>query len=177
VDPQYVDADLALAAMEIADQHTDSARQILTAVVKSNPRSVTGLILLAGVESSEADAIADYRIVLEIDGRNVPALNNLAYMMASSDPDGALKYGQQAMELAPESAMVQDTLGWIYYRKGIYATAVKYLESAVSKEPSPRRQFHLALSYMKTGDQNRGRQLLQTALAKDRNLAKSEQGW
>jgi Tfp pilus assembly protein PilF len=81
------------------------------------------------------------------------------------------------MELAPDSAMVQDTLGWIYYRKGVYETAVQYLQSAVTKEPTPRRQFHLALSYIKHGDKVRGRDLMQSALAKDPNLPKSEQGW
>jgi Tfp pilus assembly protein PilF len=98
-------------------------------------------------------------------------------MMALQDPDGALKYGQQAMELAPDSAMVQDTLGWIYYRKGVYERAVQYLQTAVTKEPTPRRQFHLALSYIKQGDKDRGRNLMQSALAKDPNLPKSEQGW
>src|ERR1035438_4357857 len=121
--------------------------------------------------------MARYRAIIQIDGKNVSALNNLAYTMALTDPDGALKYGQQAMELAPDSPMVQDTLGWIYYRKGIYLTAVQYLQTAVSKDPTPRRQFHLALSYIKQGDKERGRDLLQTALAKDPNLPKTEQGW
>ena len=176
-DPTYIDADFALAAVDIAENHNDAARQTLMELVKTNPRNVNALLLLAGVEPKPADAMADYRAVIEIDGRNVSALNNLAYTMALTDPDGALKYGQQAMELAPDSPMVQDTLGWIYYRKGIYLTAVQYLQTAVSKDPTPRRQFHLALSYIKQGDKERGRDLLQTALAKDPNLPKTEQGW
>ena len=38
----------------------------------------------------------------------------------------------QAMtELAPDDPRFQDTLGWIYYRKGIYGTASNYLKAAV----------------------------------------------
>jgi hypothetical protein len=47
-------------------------------------------------------------------------LNNLAYTFAS-DQDVALKYAQQAAEIAPDSVAVQDTLGWIYHRKAIFA--------------------------------------------------------
>ena len=176
-DAKYIEADFALASVDIAENRNDAARLTLTELVKTNPRNVTALLLLAGLEPIPADAMARYRKVIEIDERNVTALNNLAYMMALQDPDGALKYGQQAMELAPDSAMVQDTLGWIYYRKGVYERAVQYLQTAVTKEPTPRRQFHLALSYIKQGDKDRGRNLMQSALAKDPNLPKSEQGW
>jgi Tfp pilus assembly protein PilF len=176
-DARYIEADFALVSVDIAENQNEAARQTLTELVKTNPRNVKALLLLAGVEPKPVDAMADYRKVIEIDQRNVAALNNLAYMMALEDPEGALKYGQQAMELAPDSAMVQDTLGWIYYRKGVYETAVQYLQTAVKKEPTPRRQFHLALSYIKHGDKDRGRDLLQSALAKDPNLPKSEQGW
>ena len=176
-DSKFIEADFALVSVDIAENHNEAARQTLTELVKTNPRNVNALLLLAGVEPNPTDAMAHYRKVIEIDERNVAALNNLAYMMALADPDGALKYGQQAMELAPDSAMVQDTLGWIYYRKGVYETAVQYLQSAVTKEPTPRRQFHLALSYIKHGDKVRGRDLMQSALAKDPNLPKSEQGW
>ena len=177
VDPKYIDADYALVAVDIAESHKDDARQTLAELVKTNPRNVKALLLLANLEPNPADAMAHFRAVIEIDGRNVGALNNLAYLMAPTDPDGALKYGQQAMELAPDSPSVQDTLGWIYYRKGIYQTAVQYLQTAVSKDPTPLRQFHLALSYIKHGDRERGSVLLQTALAKDPNLSKREQGW
>jgi tetratricopeptide (TPR) repeat protein len=176
-DAKYIEADFALVGVDIADNHNDAARQTLMELVKTNPGNVTALLLLGGVEPNPADAMAHYRKVIEIDERNVTALNNLAYMMALEDPDGALKYGQQAMELSPDSAMVQDTLGWIYYRKGVYERAVQYLQTAVTKEPTPRRQFHLALSYIKHGDKDRGRDLMQSALAKDPNLPKSEQGW
>jgi Tfp pilus assembly protein PilF len=47
------------------------------------------------------------------------------------------------------------------------------LKGAVTKEPTPRREFHLALCYLKSGDQRDGETMLAAALAKDPSLAQS----
>ena len=135
--------------------------------------------MLAGIQEETGDRegwIARYRSVLAIDSRNLFALNNLAWSLAADHPDEALTYAQQAGEIAPDNAAVEDTLGWIYYRKGIYQTAVDYLKNAVAKESTPRRQFHLAMSYIKAGDRELGKRP-SAALQKDPSLAKTEQGW
>ena len=132
---------------------------------------------LARETGDREEAIRRYRAVLDIDGSNVIALNNLAYTLAASEPDVALKYAQQAAELAPDNAAVQDTLGWIYYRKAIYGTAVTHLETAMAKEPTPRRQFHLAMCYLKSGRRDQGEKTLQLALRQDPNLPVTEKGW
>ena len=98
-------------------------------------------------------------------------------MMAEDNSDEALKFAQQAVEIAPEDASTQDTLGWVYYRKGLYRNAVDHLKLAAAKEPTARRQFHLAMSYLKAGDRDRGQQMLATALKQEPNLAKTERGW
>jgi tetratricopeptide (TPR) repeat protein len=177
LDQKYLGADFGLAGMDISDQQMDAARQTLNGVLRKSPGNATALLLLGGLESDPASAMNRYRAVLETDPKNVTALNNLAYLMANTDPDGALPYAQQAIEIAPDSAMIQDTIGWIYYRKGAYATAVPYLEKAVAKEPNPRRQFHLAVTYIKHGESVQGRALLTAALAKDPELTKTEVGW
>jgi len=105
------------------------------------------------------------------------AVNATAYLMAMSDPDQALKYGEAALALAPDSPFVQDTVGWIYYRKGLYTRAMSYLQAAVAKEPTTVRQFHLAMTYLKSGEKTRGSELLNAVLAKDPNITKTEQGW
>ena len=123
---------------------------------------------------NRAGAVAQYRALLEIDRNNPFALNNLAYLMLKDNPDEALKYAQQAGELAPDNAAVQDTLGWAYYRKGIYDTALRYLKTAVEKEGTARRKYHLAMAYFKVGDQELGRKTLKAALDMDPKLATSE---
>ena len=89
----------------------------------------------------------------------------------------ALKYAQQAADLAPDNAAEEDTLGWIYYRKALYDTAATYLETAVAKEPTPRREFHLAMPYLKSSKRDLGEKTLQLALHQDPKLAATEKGW
>ncbi len=171
---------LELARLDMAGNHLDTARQNVNAALALNSRDTAGLLLAAEIErraGNQAAALARYRSALDIDPSNLFALNNAAYLEAAENPDEALKLGQRALELAPENAAVQDTVGWIYYRKGIYTAAVEHLKEAVAKEPTARRQFHLAVSYLKTGDRELGQKILAGALKQDPNLPKTEQGW
>ena len=94
--------------------------------------------------------------------------------MADIEPNGALEYAEQAVRLSPDSATVQDTIGWIYYRKGDFNTAATHLRTAVAKESSPRRQFHLAMAYLRLGQLERGNAMLAAALAQDPALAREK---
>ncbi len=179
-DPKFLAADLALAGVDYQEKHLDAARQRLLGLVQADPGNISALLMLgtlAGEMGDQDEAIRRYRAAVAVDGSNVAALNNLAYSLAATDPDTALKYAQQVAELAPDSAAVGDTLAWIYYRKAIYGRAVSLLETAVAKEPTPRRQFHLAMSYLKSGNRDLGQKTLQLALAQDPNLAVTEKGW
>jgi tetratricopeptide (TPR) repeat protein len=180
IDPKYPAPRLALAELDAREKHLDAARQRLNAVIASDPRNAVALKMAADIEVAMGNhpaAIARYRSWLEVDGSSVVALNNLAYLVAMESPDEALKLAQQAVELAPDDAAVRDTMGWVYYRKGIYRSAVEHLKISVAKESTPQHQFHLAMAYMKVGDHDLGRQMLMTALKQDPNLTKTEQGW
>jgi Tfp pilus assembly protein PilF len=179
-DPKFLAAELPLAQIDYQEKHADAARQRLLGLAAADPKNVAALLMLgsmAGETGDQEEAVRRYRAVLALESSNVFALNNLAYTLAPSDPDIALKYAQQAAEIAPDSAAVEDTLGWIYYKKAIYGTAVTYLETSVAKEPTPRRQFHLAMCYLKSGRRDLGEKTLQLALRQDPNLPVSEKGW
>jgi tetratricopeptide (TPR) repeat protein len=179
-DPKLLTADLALAGIDRQENHFDAARQRLAGVIKTAPKNVPALLESANVEleaGNREGAISRYRTVLDADSSNLMALNNLAYILALDNTDEALKLAQKATEIAPDSPAVQDTIGFVYYRRGNYLTAVNYFKTAVAKEPTPRRQFHLAMSYLKSGDQNLGQKMLEAALEKDPSLPKTEHGW
>jgi uncharacterized protein HemY len=179
-DPQFLPADLSLGEIDIREGRNVAARQRLDAIVSANPTNITALLLSAQADDQAGDtaaAIARFRTINSLDSSNPTALNNLAYMLAPNAPDEALTYAQKAAEMVPDSPDVQDTLGWIYYRKGLFTMAVRYLQTAVDKESTPQRQFHLGMCYLKVGDQLRGQKTVREALAKDPNLAKTEQGW
>lgn len=178
--PSSVEADLKLAAVEYADGRTIDAEKIIIDAAQRDPRNTKARLMLADIAQSahrNNEAISQYRAVLEIDGANVMALNNLAYILAPTDPDNALAYAQKALAAVPDNATVQDTIGWIYCRKGIYDTALRYLRTSVDREPTPKRQFHLAITYIKSGDRGKGEALLALALGKEPDLAKTEQIW
>jgi tetratricopeptide (TPR) repeat protein len=180
LDPKYSPPRLALAELDATEKRLDVALQQLNAVIASDPRNSLALKMAADIEAALGNhpvAIARYQSLLDLDGSNVLALNNLAYLMALDSPDEALKLAQQAVELAPDDAAVRDTMGWVYYRKGIYRSAVEQLKISVAKESTARRQFHLAMCYLKLGDQDLGQRTLRTALKQDPNLAKTEHGW
>jgi len=127
------------------------------------------------MDGKSVAAIENYRKVVNLDAKNIMGLNGLAYLLADSrQADEALKYAQQAKELAPENAAIDDTLGWTYYQKGMYPMAVTHLESADARDATPRRKYHLAMAYLKAGDQKRGRQTLDAALKMDPNLPEAQ---
>jgi tetratricopeptide (TPR) repeat protein len=177
-DPKFTAADVALAEIEVRENRPDAAQARLRRAVAGDPNNIGALLELARLEAraeNRSEAIAHCRSVLEVDGTNVAALNNMAYYMSADDPAGALKFAQQVAETLPNNAAVQDTLGWIYYRKGLYRLAVPHLSSAVDKEPTPQRQFHLALCYLQVGERDAGQKMLQTAVAGDPNLRLSQE--
>jgi Tfp pilus assembly protein PilF len=120
-------------------------------------------------------AIELYRKTVELDPHNATALNNLAYLLVEANQlDEALKFSQKAKELAPDNPSIEDTLGWTYYQKGMYSLAMTHLQTAVAKEVSARRQYHLAMACLKAGDQNQGRKALEAALKIDPKLPEAQ---
>ncbi len=176
--PGMLTAELALAALDTAEDKRNEARNRLSTVLSAHPGSIPGHMLFAQLETADgknAAAIEQYRKAVALDEKNVSALNGLAYRLAESkQPDEALKYAQKAKELAPDLSAVDDTLGWTYFQKGMYPMAVTYLEGANAKEGTARRKYHLAMAYLRAGDQKRGRQTLDAALKMDPNLPEAQ---
>jgi tetratricopeptide (TPR) repeat protein len=178
-DPKSTTADMALARLDMSQGNMDPSRQHLAAVLAAQPQNTAARLLLAEIDKKTGDrpgAIAQYRAVIDLDHNSIVALNDLAFMLSGDNTDEALKYAQQAGELAPDSPAVQDTLGWVYYRKGIYRSAVGYLKAAVEKDGTPPRKYHLGMAYLKAGDRDLGQRMLKSALEADPKLA-ATQGW
>ena len=178
-DPKHPEPRLILANLDLEEQRLDKARETLTATLAINQRNADTFMLLARVEEATANygkASEHYRNVLTIDSRHAGALNNLAYAL-SRDPsklDEAMSLAQKAKEIAPESSQVRDTLGWIYYRKGMHKLAARELEGALAKGARPVIQLHLGLVYNQLGETIKGSRLIAAALAKKPHLAETE---
>jgi tetratricopeptide (TPR) repeat protein len=175
--PKYEAADISLAQLDEADGKLAEARGRLTELLKTSDNAAARL-LLAEVENklgNPGSAITEYRKLLDKSPNNIIVLNNLACLLVDAkQPDEALKFAQQAKEQAPDSPAVDDTLGWVYYQKGMYSAAVRHLERAVSGDGTAKRRYHLAMAYARLGDTEKGRKVLESALRMDKNLPEAQ---
>ena len=69
------------------------------------------------------------------------ALNNLAYALAvrKGELREALPLAERARTLAPQSGLIADTLGWIYFMSGNSGKALPIIEKAARLSPNGRR--------------------------------------
>jgi tetratricopeptide (TPR) repeat protein len=167
-----VNADIEIARIDIRAGALDQARQRLLDLVKKRDNT-RARMMLAEIETkkgSPADVvIQDYLKALQFEPTNIVAMNNLADFLASrqSKFDDALFWAQKALAQAPASPVIEDTLGWIYYRQGKYDTALPYLEKSLKSLDRPVAHYHLAAALFKAGDAARGRKEYEIALKQD----------
>jgi tetratricopeptide (TPR) repeat protein len=177
--PKSTEPLLVSAGMDFNEGQMAGARSTLKNLLRLDDKNIEAYMLAGQVEEASAnyrDAMEFYRKALALDGSNVFSLNNLAYLL-SRDPariEEALGLARKAKDQVPDSPEVLDTLGWLYYRKGMYDLAAQELERALSKADWPAIQFHLGLAYNRLGNTEKGRRLLAAALAKDPKLADAD---
>ena len=154
-DPGTLDAVWSLIDLDIAERKLEDARRRIAPLIRG-PNDIAATAKLGLIEQMAGNykaASEHYRRVMQTNPREVAVLNNLAYILTEflDNPTEALRYAQAAKELQPESAAVDDTLGWTYYKMGLYPSAVRHLELAVKREPSAARNEHLAMAQAKSG--------------------------
>ncbi len=119
-----------------------------------------------------------YKAAIELDPGAVAAYNDLAWMAAErgGDLDEALAYAKQAVKLAPQSAGVLDTLGWVYRARKEYPLAIKTLREAAALAPeSATIYYHLGVAYMEQGNIAQGTEALNKVLKLDAGSAEARQ--
>jgi predicted Zn-dependent protease len=80
----------------------------------------------------------------------------------------ALQLAQTAKAQLPDRPVVNDTLGWVYYKKGLATLAIPAFRESIDKAPkSAVYQYHLGLASAKAGDNDGARKALTTALQLD----------
>lgn len=179
LDPKYKPAELELAKLDMGTGNLGPARQVLEGLLKSDPWDVPARMVLASLEEKAGNLTAageHYQLVLAADPNHAVALNNLASILAeyAGTVEEALAHATKAFELAPASPEVNDTLGWIYYKKQLYPRAVQYLETAVKMRPNAIHKTHLGLSYLGMGRGRLAEKTINEALAMQPNLVEAQ---
>ncbi len=175
IQPDLLDAQLRLA--ELDDMTGNAAAGLARAerLTTAHPESVRARVILAALlfkTERYADAATQYTKVLEQDGNNLAALNDLAVLTAGSNLNRAFQLVRQALDLAPQNPEVLDTAGWVECKLGRYDDAIRHLEAARNKDAANARiWYHLSLAQMKLGNNAAGAQSLKMAQQKDPGLA------
>lgn len=178
-DPQFVKADFSLVQVDVLERKFDEARNRLRTLAADNHSSMAHLWLgiIERIEGHQASALNEFRRSVDADGQNAQALNNLAYLTSeySNKPDEALAYAEKACELDPSQPDYADTLGWILYRKGLYPSAIRQIETAAAKRQTDALiRYHLAMAYAKSGDGQKGRATLEAAMKLNPKLPEAQ---
>lgn len=100
-------------------------------------------------------AIEEMKTVISLDPQNARALNWLGYRYAESGEnlDEAENLIKQALKQDPDNGYIADSLGWVYFKKGLFTEALKYLEKAARLKPDdPTILEHLGDVHRKLGD-------------------------
>ncbi|MCW5960761.1 MAG: tetratricopeptide repeat protein [Pyrinomonadaceae bacterium] len=136
LDENYLPAYSSYAALLIERGQTDAALAQFKNVVDRKPSAAvyTLIGILEESRTNKPDAEKNYRKALEIEPNSPIAANNLAWMLASdkTNLDEALKLAQSTVSQDPNNAGFYDTLGWVYYQKGLESSAVEHFRKAVS---------------------------------------------
>jgi tetratricopeptide (TPR) repeat protein len=168
-DPSQLDAYDLLGRIAMANGQIDRARSEYQALAARSPAPAGALTLVGMIDEARGNrdgARQQYQRVVSLDPTAGVAANNLAWIYAEDGRlDEALKLAMvaQAQLKRPEA---EDTLGWVYYRKGLLQHAIAAFERAANKSPSnPVYQYHLGLAQLKQGNDAQGRAALKRALA------------
>ncbi len=117
----------------------------------------TALLLVSGklrdAQGKYPEAEALYREVLQKDAANVPALNELAWILAlrGQKLDEALESIDRAINLAGPQPALLDTRANVELALGQPEKALADMQTVIDAQPAANRYFHLALAQRKLG--------------------------
>lgn len=169
------------ADMRLARDDKAGNVEALENATRLEPRLSASQMALALLHERDKDfdkAIERYRAILANDGRNVLALNNLAYALAvqKQQPKEALPFAQRAYLLTREPALTGDTLAWVYHLLGDDKTALPLLQDAVKRVPQhPTLRWHLGAVLANVGQADLALQSLEMAIRLDPRLETDEE--
>jgi Tfp pilus assembly protein PilF len=159
-----------LGQIYLSEHRLEAARLEYEKAVAKNPNSVAAHTIVAMILEAQhkfEDATRRYQRILQIDPNAPVAANNLAclYVDKGANIDIALQLAQRAKQVLPNDPRVNDTLGWIYYKKKFSDQAVVALEESVRRDPTiSLHQYHLGMAFIQSGNWLRARQPLEKAL-------------
>jgi tetratricopeptide (TPR) repeat protein len=179
LDPNYTAAYAARGALFINTRQEDRAIAEYKKIVELKPDATayTYIAMLEYERKNYDGAVDNYRKALQLDQNLAIAANNLAVLytdFGKGNLDEALRLAQGVVQKHPRVAGYADTLGWAYYKKGLFANAIEQLQKAISLDeelaqksqtnPSATYHYHLGAALAAKGDKVNARREMEQAL-------------
>jgi tetratricopeptide (TPR) repeat protein len=172
VDSSSLDAYRGLGNLYLSQNRLDEAKKEFEDVARKQPKTAAGASTMVGtiltLQGKPVEARKQFEQALAIDPQAAVAANNLAWNYAEGEDanlDVALQLAQTAKARLPLAWEVDDTLGWIYYKKGLATLAITALRQGTGRNPTnPTLHYHLGLAYLKNGEKGEAAKSLQRAL-------------
>jgi tetratricopeptide (TPR) repeat protein len=174
------DALVKLGQVQTARGNLDQALASWSQGARENPKEAAFYIASGGVYEQKHDlekARYSYEKAHELKPEDPAVDNNLAYLLLETkgNPDLALALAQSARRALPESPDVADTMGSVFYRKGLYEAAISMFQEAIKlgaknkQAENPMFHYHLGQAYEKVEKPALARQHFERALKIDPN--------
>ena len=180
LDPNYIAAYSSLGALFINSREEDRAIAEYKNIIAKRPDDPAAYTMIGMLEDARKNydvAAENYKKAIEKDPNAIIAANNLAWLYAvtgKGNLDEAVKLAQGVVQKNPTMAGFVDTLGWVYYKKGLYAAAVEQLQKAVTLDedaahksngnPSASYQYHLGMALKAKGDSQGAKRALEASI-------------
>lgn len=175
LDKNNIDAIEKLGRVQVEQGSMDKALAVYLQATKDNPQEPRFFVLAGEFYEAKQNweqAKAMYQQALSVSPSNPGACNNLAYLLLEhgGNVDVAMDMAQTARRGTPESPNAADTLGWAYYHKGIYPSAISQFQEALrltEKAGFPDDaviHYHLGLAFQKSNQITQARQQFEKAV-------------
>lgn len=186
-DENYLPAYSAYASILASRNETDEAVGQYRKIIDKKP-SASVHTLLGMLEESRgnaAEAEKNYRRALEIMPDAPIAANNLAWLITETggNLDEALTLSQKSVKQI-QAAGFYDTLGWVYFKKGLYSPAIEQMKKAVALDETDAKKngrpanasyrLRLGTALASTGDKMSARREVESSLQNASSLSSKE---
>ncbi len=186
LDQDYLAAYSSLAEFYLHTNQPDRAVAEYTKITERRSTNSYAFRQIGMIEDGRRNydaAVASYKRALEVNPSEVIAANNLASLYAEQGKgnlDEAQRLVQDLVRRFPDEPTYADTLGWVFYKKGLHAAAVEQLQKAVTRSAALGRDkavyhFHLGKALADKGDKAGARRELQNAIRMGEEQARNPQ--
>ena len=178
--PQYIKPLLHSAKLFMENEQYDKALDDYRKAVDLDPDNLSalkGIGYIYDLRGNLTKAQIFYDRILDINPFHAIAANNLAFILAEKNEnlDKAMKLAVLARRKRPKDPNVLDTIGWVYYKKGSFRTAVSELKESLNINPNnPLACYHMGMALYRSGHYEEARHYLNLALKLDPGFRGSE---